>query len=179
MSVMPTFRLGIWNAWIFVIPILLMHIINTRAFARRGKSDNPTIVYLVFFLIMQIMPIFLPLRLNTVWFYAGLIFYVAGMTIAFRAIYDFATAPKDKLVSKGIFHYSRNPMYIGAFIFCIGISMVSISWIYFLLILIWIITTHLMEIPIEESACAKKYGTDYLEYMKETPKWIGLPKSKE
>jgi len=36
-----------------------------------------------------------------------------------------------------------------------------------------------MEIPVEESECIKKYGTDYTEYMKKTPKWIGIPKSRE
>jgi len=68
-------------------------------------------------------------------------------------------------------------MYLGGFILVIGISLVSISWIYFLIALIWMIITHFMEIPVEESECTKKYGTDYIEYMKKTPKWLGIPKS--
>jgi protein-S-isoprenylcysteine O-methyltransferase Ste14 len=39
------------------------------------------------------------------------------------------------------------------------------------------IITHVKEISIEESECTKKYGTDYIEYMKRTPKWLGIPKS--
>ena len=101
-------------------------------------------------------------------FYAGLIFYIVGMTMDILAIYGFATTPIDKPVSKGIFRYSRNPMYLGAFILFIGISLVSISWIYFLIALIWMIITHVMEIPIEESECIKKFGTDYKEYMNRT-----------
>ncbi|UCD13700.1 MAG: isoprenylcysteine carboxylmethyltransferase family protein, partial [Thermoplasmatales archaeon] len=78
---------------------------------------------------------------------------------------------------KGIFRYSRNPMYLGGFIFFIGISLVCISWIYFLVVLIWMIFLHVIDVPVEESECIKKYGKDYLEYMKRTPRWIGVPKS--
>ena len=180
MSLIPEFELGLWNAWIFLIPLFIMHIINARVFARRGAGDQSgKIPYIVLFLILQILPVFLPLNLNTIWFYAGLIFYIVGTTMGFLAIYAFATTPVDKPVSKGIFRYSRNPMYLGGFILFIGISLVSISWIYFLIALIWMIITHVMEIPVEESECTKKYGTDYIEYMKKTPKWLGIPKSKK
>jgi len=97
--------------------------------------------------------------------------------MGYLAIYGFTTTPIDKPVSKGIFRYSRNPMYLGGFILFIGISLVSISWSYFLIALVWMILTHVMEIPVEESECIKKYGTDYIEYMKKTPKWLGIPKS--
>jgi len=178
MSLIPEFELGLWNAWIFLIPLFIMHIINARVFARRGAGgQSGKIPYIVLFLILQILPVFLPLKLNTIWFYAGLVFYIVGMTMGFLAIYAFATTPVDKPVIKGIFRYSRNPMYLGGFILVIGISLVSISWIYFLIALIWMIITHFMEIPVEESECTKKYGTDYIEYMKKTPKWLGIPKS--
>lgn len=173
MSLIPTFEIGLWNAWIFLIPIFIMHIINVRI-----KTGGPSVkILIVIFLILHILPIFLPLELNTIWFYAGLIFYIVGITIGFLAIYGFATTPIGKPVSKGIFRYSRNPMYLGAFIFFIGISLVSISGVYFLIALIWMIITHVKEISIEESECTKKYGTDYVEYMKRTPKWLGMPKS--
>ena len=173
MSLIPTFEIGFWNAWIFLIPLFFMHTINARI-----KTGGPSVkILIVIFLILHILPVFLPLKLNTIWFYAGLIFYIVGITIGFLAIYGFATTPIDKPVSKGIFHYSRNPMYLGAFILFIGISLVSISWVYFLIALIWMIITHVKEISIEESECTKKYGTDYIEYMKRTPKWLGIPKS--
>ena len=60
-----------------------------------------------------------------------------------------------------------------------SIDFVSISWSYFLITLIWMILTHVMEIPVEESECIKKYGTDYIEYMKKTPKWLGIPRARK
>jgi len=173
MSLVPTFEIGFWNAWIFLVPLFIMHIINARI-----KTGGPSVkILIVLFLILHILPVFLPLELNTMSFCAGLIFYIVGTTMGYLAIYGFATTPIDKPVSKGIFRYSRNPMYLGAFILFIGISLVSISWIYFLIALIWMILTHIMEIPVEESECTKKYGTDYVEYMKRTPKWLGMPES--
>ncbi|UCD13645.1 MAG: DUF1295 domain-containing protein, partial [Thermoplasmatales archaeon] len=160
MSLIPTFEIGFWNAWIFIIPLFVMHIINARVFARRGAGGQSGKILIVLFLIIHILPIFLPLKLNTIWFYAGLIFYIVGITMGFLAIYGFATTPVDKPITKGIFRYSRNPMYLGGFIFCIGISLVSISWIYFLVVLIWMILLHVIDIPVEESECIKKYGKD-------------------
>jgi protein-S-isoprenylcysteine O-methyltransferase Ste14 len=177
MSLVPTFGIGVWNAWIFIIPLLFVHIINGRVFTRRGAGGQPGKIVIVLFLILHILPVFLPLKLNTMWFYVGLIFCIAGMTMAFRAIYDFATTPIDKPVTKGILRYSRNPLYLSAFIYFIGISSVSISWIYFLIALIWMISIHVMGVPVEESECIKKYGTGYMEYMKKTPKWLGIPKT--
>ncbi|UCH02470.1 MAG: isoprenylcysteine carboxylmethyltransferase family protein [Candidatus Bathyarchaeota archaeon] len=175
MSFIPAFELGVWNAWIFLIPIFIMHIINARV-----QTGGPSVkILIVFFIILHLLPFLLPLQLNTIWFYAGLLPYIVGLTIAFLAIYGFAITPVDKPVITGIFRYSRNPMYLGGFFFFIGISLVSLSWIYFLIGLVWMILTHVLEIPVEESECIEKFGTDYAEYMKKTPKWIGIPKSEE
>jgi len=174
MSLMPEFELGLWNAWIFLIPFLFNHVINAVRIHTGGPSKK---ILIVLFLILHILPVFLPLRLNTIWFYAGLVFYIVGMVMGYLAMYGFATRPIDKPVTKGIFRYSRNPMYLGGFISLIGISLVSISWVYLLIASIWMILNHVMEIPVEESECIKKYGTDYIEYMKKTPKWLGIPKS--
>jgi len=179
MSLIPTFEIGFWNAWIFLIPLFFMHIINALVFTRRGAGGQSAKIPMVLFIIQQILPFFLPLKLNTIWFYAGLIFYIMGITMGFLAIYYFATTGIDKVVSKGIFRYSRNPMYLSFFILSIGISLASFSWIYFLIALIWVVLIHFMDIPVEESECIKKYGTEYKEYMERTPRWIGLPKSKK
>jgi protein-S-isoprenylcysteine O-methyltransferase Ste14 len=173
MSLIPTFEIGFWNAWIFLIPLFFMHIINARI-----KTGGPSVkILIVIFLFLHILPVFLRLELNTIWFYAGLIFYIVGTTIGYLAIYGFAATPIDKPVSKGVFRYSRNPMYLGGFILFIGISLVSISWIYFLIALIWIISIHVTGVPFEESECIQKYGTGYMEYMGKTAKWLGIPKT--
>ncbi len=39
------------------------------------------------------------------------------------------------------------------------------------------ILIHVMEVPVEEAECIKKYGADYVDYMKRAPKWLGIPKT--
>ena len=183
MSLIPAFEIGVWNAWIpttllfmfIMLSGLLPKDIGKRITPTKEEGRNRRVMLIVFF-IMIIYSIFLPLRLGTIWFYAGLIFYIVGMTLGFLAIYGFATTPVDKPVSKGIFRISRNPMYLGGFIFFIGIGLVSVSLIYIIMTLAWLILLNVLDIPIEESECISKYGNDYRNYMKKTPKWLGIPK---
>ena len=118
----------------------------------------------------------MPLVLDVIWFYVGLIVYLFGMVFVIMAIVGFASSPVDKPVTTGIFRITRNPMYIGGIFIFIGIAIVSLSWIYLMIILIWLILM-ISSISKEESECLKKYGEAYRDYMKRTPRWIGLPKS--
>jgi protein-S-isoprenylcysteine O-methyltransferase Ste14 len=38
---------------------------------------------------------------------------------------------------------------------------------------------NLIFIPAEEQYCLKRYGNDYKEYMKRTPRWLGLSKAEK
>jgi protein-S-isoprenylcysteine O-methyltransferase Ste14 len=177
MSLIPTFRIGLLNAWIFIIPVIFVQIISgIIVFKRRGGGGQSGILAVIF-LILHILPVFLPLKFNTIWFYVGVVLYVAGMTTLLLAIHSFAVTPIDALVNRGILRYSRHPMYLGGFILMVGISLVSISWIYFLISVIWVILLNIMQIPGEERECIEKYGTDYTEYMNRTPRWLGIPKT--
>ena len=156
-----------------------MHIINAKVFASRKAGGQPSKTLMILFILLHITTIFLPLKFDSILFYIGLVFYLVGIFIGFLAIYSFATTPIDKPVTNGIFQYSRNPMYLGGLIFFIGIGLVSASPIYLFITLIWIILLHINDISIEELECIKKYGKKYEEYLKKTPRWIGVPKYKK
>ena len=57
----------------------------------------------------------------------------------------------------------------------ISITIASISWVFLILTIIMGIF-HLIYAPTEERFCLSKYGDAYREYMKKTPRWIGIPK---
>ena len=69
-------------------------------------------------------------------------------------------------------------MYFSGLLIFLGIGIASFSWIYVLIIIIWLILIHVRGITEEESECLKKYGKAYREYMNKASKWIGIPKSK-
>jgi protein-S-isoprenylcysteine O-methyltransferase Ste14 len=88
----------------------------------------------------------------------------------------FATTPPDKLVTKGIYRYSRNPMQLSVFILLVGVGIATASWVSLLLSVVYMIVP-LLWLEAEERHCLKFYGDAYREYMSRTPRWIGIPKS--
>jgi protein-S-isoprenylcysteine O-methyltransferase Ste14 len=189
MSLMPAFEIGIWNGWIFmiwlVIPIFLWPL-NVIPKGREEGSDftaefNKIHKYTllsvhVIYLLLILYSIFVPLKLGTAWFYIGLSVYLLGLIPYAMVFVNFATTPPDKLVIKGIYRYSRHPMYLAPCIVFIGIGVATASWIFLLLSVVCIIMP-LLYVDAEERHLLKFYGNAYQEYMNRTPRWIGIPKS--
>jgi len=123
-----------------------------------------------------IYSIFLPMKLETAWFYIGLSITFIGLITYTIVLINWATTPVDYQVSKGLYRFSRHPMYVTMFIYLLGLSIVTASWILLLVTLIFIIGCVLFA-NIEEENCLNKYGNSYREYMNKTPQWIGIPKS--
>jgi len=177
MSLIQAFKIGIWNSWILIIPLLMIHAISEHILRSRGAGGQTGIIMILLFLILHILPIFMPLKIDTIWFFVGFILYLFGMIFVILTLHSFATTPKDKPVTKGVFHISRNPMYFSGLLIFLGIGIASLSLIYVLVTGLWLIFIHVHGIPKEESEYLRKYGKAYDEYMKKTSKWIGLSKS--
>ena len=67
-------------------------------------------------------------------------------------------------------------MYVTAFIFFLGVSIATASWV-FLVFTTLLIAASFYFAHVEEESCLEKYGDAYREYMKRTPKYLGIPKS--
>jgi len=91
------------------------------------------------------------------------------------AIFDFRTTAIDKPVTKGIYRFSRNPMYLGTFLFFGGTGIACLSWVFLILTGVFIVLLQLVVVS-EERSCVHKYGNAYQEYMNHIPRWIGIPK---
>ncbi len=195
MSLVPAFELGVWNAWIFmifvifynVLPYLLTLIqpIYKEILKKATGPDIPLhkteerlgkIMFLVF-VIPIIYSFFLPIELSSVWFYIGLFVYLFGVVIGSLAMYDFYSTALVKLVTKGVYRISRNPMYLGMFLIYIGTGIACVSWLFLLLTMVFVILSHIL-VSNEERFCLKRYGKSYREYLNKTPRWIGFPKSR-
>jgi len=120
--------------------------------------------------------IFLPLKLDTAWFYVGFPIYLVGMFFVTIVVVSFAASPVDKPVTTGIYRISRNPAYFGCFLIYISIGIACSSWVFLLVAIGYITLMNVLVLP-EERMCLEKYGEVYREYMDRTPRWIGMPKS--
>lgn len=186
MSFTPVFGIGLWNAWIFILGMVLISyglrylIVNKKATLfiwpqYNEKEKKLNYIYMVIYYASGIYSIFLPLKLGTAWFYAGFFIYLLGMIFVTMTMLSFATTSVDKAVTKGVFRISRNPMYFGFFLIPIGIGIACASWVFLLCAMLSIILLNILAIP-EERMCLERYGNAYREYMNKTPKWIGIPK---
>ena len=193
MSLVPEFELGLWNAWIiailgFLLPWIPPYINKETANKRMGKIKwneyNKTVKIALIVTQFIIMPFtiiysfFLPLKLGTIWFYAGLPISMIGIIMPIIAGVSFATAPLDKPLTTGVYRITRNPEYLSVFLQYLGIGISCLSWVFILCAVIWIISFHIEVVQSEEPSLIEKYGDAYKEYMNRTPRWIGIPKSK-
>lgn len=187
MSLIPAFQIGLWNAWILCLAFLLVTYVLSQLMVskkaglfvwprltRWEKILNGVSVITMFS--PFVYSVFVPLKLGTGWFFAGLPVYVVGMIFVTMTILSFSTAPVDKPVTSGVFRISRNPMYFGWFLMYISMGIVCASWVFLVAAIALIGMNHLL-IPAEERICLEMYGDTYREYMKKTAKWIGIPKS--
>ena len=188
MSLIPTFEIGIWNAWIPMLylpfhPFIMLLVdklvgtggMNEKMFAPSYTKSEKRIFnfMMLFLLIMIIYSIFLPLKIGTSWFWVGLPIYILGFIVFLIAIINISTTPIGKIFTKGMYRYSRHPMGLGIYIMNIGIGVASASWL-FLLIAIGLV--FIPDTALEEKYCLEKYGDAYRKYMNRTPRWIGVPK---
>ena len=193
MSLVPEFELGLWNAWIiavlgFLLPWIPPFINKELASKRMGKIKwneyGKTVKIALIITQFIIMPFtiiysfFLPLKLGTIWFYVGLPISIVGIIMPIIAGVSFATAPLDKPLTTGVYRFTRNPEYFSVFLQYLGIGISCLSWIFILCAAAWITSFHIEVIQSEEPSLIEKYGDAYKEYMKQTPRWIGIPKSK-
>ena len=113
---------------------------------------------------------------------AGLTLLVAGLTIMLigqatlkRSYSGTLVVRRDhKLVTHGIYRFTRHPIYLGAIIgLCIGIPLFALS-LYGFLILSALIPIALNRIRMEEGMLTEEYGEAYRSYRERTSKLIPL-----
>ena len=109
------------------------------------------------------------------------LFFILGSAIYFWCLWDFATvgrgtpAPIDapkKLVTRGLYQYSRNPMYIGVLILILAWATSFKAVILLVYMLIVGLAFHTFVILYEEPHLRKLFGESYFNYCARVPRWL-------
>jgi protein-S-isoprenylcysteine O-methyltransferase Ste14 len=193
MSLIPEFETVLWNAWIFIVPALIVTILCVFLMTKKGAPDGPAhipcksritlavgILSKLMFLPATVYSVFLPLKLGTIWFYVGLPIALIGLVGTIFVFVDWIMTPAGEPITRGIYRYSRHPMYVTMVFLFLGVSVMSASWVFLLFTIITAVgVTRPYYVKIEEAQCIGHYGTSYLEYIKRTPRWIGIPKPRK
>jgi len=189
MLLVPAFEIGVWNAWIFMIwpwvDMLAVRLVGLDVYRRASgipsemKTSHRYRVVSYVSMVIETMAvaysIFLPLRLGTGWFYAGLAIFLIGMVVLAVATVNFTTTPLDVPITRGIYHYSRHPLYLASLLIYLSVGIAASSWIFLLVFVVQSVSIRIAAVE-EERFCLEKYGKAYREYIDKTPRWLGLPK---
>lgn len=182
MSLMQVHEIGLFNVWLFYLPFVVSwvipYIFNKNAAKRMGdmsfwgsKEKKIYACSSVVFYSSIIYSIWVPLQMETMWFYIGLIVFLIGFifeTIAYR---NFASTPLDEPIVKGTYKMSRNPLYLGTYLVLFGGCIASLSWIMLLIIILYIILVHQIILS-EERHLLETYGESYREYREKVPRYF-------
>ncbi len=185
MSFLSEINIGWGHAWWFPAAYALITIsmiaIYGREFSKRFfrfpasksiKQKIPVILSATLFgRALMFLSIFVPLQLNTPWFWIGVLIFVVGAVLTTIAMANFATTPQDKPVVKGMYRISRHPIQVLATIMWIGVGIATASWIIVVACLLLAIVSYPSFLA-QERFCLELYGDAYREYMQSTPRYL-------
>ena len=104
---------------------------------------------------------------------AGLALDVAGVaTVLANRTTIVPHRPVRKLITSGIYRFSRNPMYTGLAIVVAGGALLAGTWWPLLTLLPALVAVRQLVIEPEETYLAERYGNVYDEYRLTTPRWL-------
>jgi protein-S-isoprenylcysteine O-methyltransferase Ste14 len=79
--------------------------------------------------------------------------------------------PPERLVTTGLYAYTRNPMYLGHIIFLVGLSLTLKSWLAALITISTAIWFH-MRVVSDENKLTERLGNPYIDYLLKVKRWI-------
>jgi protein-S-isoprenylcysteine O-methyltransferase Ste14 len=151
--------------------------LKTLFFALLGPG---TVVVLVpYLLLSQELELFHP-ELGLLRF-LGWLAILAGVLMGARCASDFVRTgkgtpapfdPPRKLVAKGLYRWTRNPMYIGILLVLAGEGLFFESATLFVYAAMLLLAFHLFVVYYEEPTLQRKFGVDYEDYCRSVPRWI-------
>ena len=182
MELIPDFKIGFFNAWIGIVPILIsmaIIFIPKKKAVKRGsemssynkKEKITALVSTGIFFLTLFYSAVVPLKFGTAWFFVGSIIYLFGIVPYIIGMSNFANTPLNALVVTGVYKISRNPMYFFSTVTLCGIGIAGASWLIIFFICIYVILNH-FTILAEEKVCAQKYGKSYLKYTQNVPRYF-------
>ena len=132
---------------------------------------------LVYFSSTKLELIYLPYRQIV-----SVIILIIGLIVIVSPVVDFIKSKTtinpvkfknvNRLVTTGIYRYSRNPMYLGMILIIISTTVYYLNFLSVFSPLIFYIWINKFQINREEIFLEEKFGSEYLKYKSKTRRWI-------
>lgn len=117
----------------------------------------------------------------TVLHFTGAVLMIVGASVLLRCILRFVTEgkgtispidPTKKLIIKGLYKYSRNPMYVGMMILLAGEAIFWRSLHLAIYAVVIFVAFNLFVILHEEPRLRRVFGEEYEEYFQNVRRWL-------
>jgi protein-S-isoprenylcysteine O-methyltransferase Ste14 len=116
----------------------------------------------------------------TVFRYLGIAFQITGVAVLLMSYGSMAAArttidPSEhssKVVTSGLYAYSRNPIYLGWFLLIAGIGFRNASLLVLVIAVTMVLLLYRAVILEEEAYLEKKFGEEYLRYKRSVRRWL-------
>ena len=112
----------------------------------------------------------------------SVIILIVGLIVIVSPVVDFIKSKTtvnpvkfknvNRLVTTGIYRYSRNPMYLGMILIIISTTVYYLNFLSVFSPLIFYIWINKFQINREEIFLEDKFGSEYLKYKSKTRRWI-------
>lgn len=104
-------------------------------------------------------------------FGVGAALYLAGLVLLFVSVLAFSAPAEDGVCRSGIYHLSRNPMYVAYFLLFLGCVLLIQSLPLLLSLAVFQLTAHVL-IRAEERWCLQTFGEAYARYLKTVRRYL-------
>ncbi len=171
---------GFW----LLVPFLsvrfgLLSLLNREAVGRAARfapmRGGEKAAYWIYQLSNAALFLYLPLlRVRTeqaLPLFAGLICYLAGLVLCAASIAGFAAPSGGGLCTKGIYRFSRNPMYVSYFLCFAGMALLVRSAALTGIVLVFQVSAHWI-ILAEERWCLETFGAAYQHYARRVRRYL-------
>jgi len=171
------------NSFWTLIPLILIRfgllgILDKEALKRAaffpplaGKEKIAYWFYQIANVLLFLSLFFLKIRMDYPLFYIGLAVYGFGIIICIVSTVNFARPKENGINVKGLYQVSRNPMYIGYFIYFLGCVLLTRSLVLLALLIVFQISAHWIILS-EERWCTKEFGEEYINYRNRVRRYI-------
>jgi len=106
---------------------------------------------------------------------SGTLLTLAGAA-EFHSVRRVSGMEVSKLITTGIYGWSRNPQFLGFYLALLGISLMGRSGYAVLLTAVAVIYCHYYIVRVEEPYLEHLFGKEYVKYKLKTPRYVGMPR---
>jgi protein-S-isoprenylcysteine O-methyltransferase Ste14 len=146
-----------------------------RLFRNRGWLPVPFVA----------VPLLIPAEQTVASWIAGAVLVAAGEAFRLAGVAAAGTTTRrrsrevQRLVTYGIFAWTRNPLYVGNLLAWLGVAVASgVLWFVPVAALLFAVEYSLI-VRFEEGVLESTFGDEYLSYKRRTPRWLPRPPARD